>query len=133
MIKNPAEAEIFDVIQGTPITFRVNSDPLHPDSVKIIINGQEAVIAYTDLFSIMFTLATKEQQAKMIPVREELGNQYMKQINVKLTKDLKAGEFLVVNVPINVPEIIEAAILKEKEELSTGNVKTPYLTEDNKE
>ncbi len=129
MIKNEAEAEIFDVVQGTPIIFKVNSDPLNPDTVRIIINTQEAVISYKDLFSIMFMLATPEKQAKMMPVREELGNQYMKQIHVRLTKDLKAGEEMVVNVPINVPQVIEDAILAEKKELSTGAIKSNYLTE----
>lgn len=122
MIKGNAKAEIKDVTgREYPVCFEVNFDDEYKDCVQITIGGpnpydqQIAVVKYSDLFSFMFTLATKEQQAKMIPVREELGTQYMKQINVKLTKDLKAGEFMTVNVPINVPEVIEAAILAEKD------------------
>lgn len=122
MIKNNAKAEIIEYSTGRPVFFEVNFDENQKDCVKISIDEEYRIVKYSDLFSFMFQLATKEQQAKMIPVREELGNQYMKQISVKLTKDLKAGEFMTVNVPINVPQVIEDAILKEK--LSTR------LTED---
>ncbi len=139
MIKDNARAVIQDVLGKTVLSGEVNFDEEHKDCVKFIIgdpnllaNTAEIVVKYEELFAFMFTLATPEQQAKMVPVREELGNQYMKQINVKLTKDLKAGEFLVVNVPINVPQVIEDAIL-EKKKLLDGGVETPYLTQDNKE
>lgn len=133
MIKNEAKAEIEDVNKGTFVYFEVNFDEDFKDCVKISLDGAYRIVKYSDLFAFMFSLATKEQQAKMIPVREELGNQYMKQIQVKLTKDLKAGEFMVVNVPINVPQVIEDAILAEKaenKELSPGLIKSDYLTED---
>lgn len=127
MIKNQAQAVIEDGLGVNPVTLDVNFDKEQPDCVRITIGDKFSIVKYADLFSFMFQLATKEMQAKMIPVREELGNQYMKQIQVKLTKDLKAGEFMVVNVPINVPQIIEDAILSEKK-LSTEDIKTPYLT-----
>ncbi len=127
MIKKNAQAEIKDVRTGNSLLLEVNFDENQKDCVKISFNDQDFIVKYADLFAFMFSLATKEQQAKMVPVREELGNQYMKQIQVKLTKDLKAGEFLVVNVPINVPQVIEDAILSEKK-LSTEEIKTPYLT-----
>lgn len=126
MIKDTAQAEIEDVNGGTYAIFDVNFDENLKDCVKISIDGASRVVKYTDLFSFMFAIGTKEQQAKMIPVREELGHQYMKQIHVKLKKDMKEGEMMVVNVPVNVPEIVENQILQEKG-LSTP---TPYLTEE---
>jgi hypothetical protein len=125
MIKNNAQAVIEDVLGGDVVTFDVNFSDEHKDCVKITIAGYSSIVKYTDLFSFMFSIATKEQQAKMMPVREELGHQYMKQIQVKLKKDMKEGEMMVVNVPINVPQIIEDSILSAKE-LSTP---TPYLKE----
>lgn len=136
MIKNKAKAEIENMKSTDPTIFEVNFDPKYKDCVKIRINYEETIIRYTDLFSFMFTLGTKEQQSKMIPVREELGNQYMKQIQVKLKKDMKEGEMMVVNVPINIPQIIEDGILAERamgripRELSTGDLESPYLTKD---
>lgn len=127
MINRHGIAEIKEVETGKPVVFEVNFSEDYKDCIRI--DGH--VFNYSDLFSFMFTVATKEQQAKMIPVREELGHQYMKQIQVKLKKDMKEGEMMVVNVPINVPQIIEDAILAEKDgELSTPS---PYLTEEEKE
>ncbi len=121
MIKKQAQAEIKDVRTGNIISFDVNFDEKHKDCVKISFNDQDFIVKYADLFAFMFQLATKEMQAKMIPVREELGNQYMKQIQVRLTKDLKAGEFMVVNVPVNVLELKEAGEMQQKD------IKSPYL------
>ncbi len=114
MIKDNAKAEIENLKSTDPTVFEVNFDPKYKDCIKIKIGYEESIVKYTDLFSFMFTLGTKEQQAKMIPVREELGHQYMKQIHVRLKKDMKEGEEMVVNVPINVPQIIEDQILSEK-------------------
>lgn len=115
MINNPAQAVLEDVGGNTGVTLDVNFDENLKDCVKITIDEVTRIVKYSDLFSFMFTLATAEQQAKMIPVKQELGTQYMKKIYVKVTKDLKVGDKMVVNVPINVPKIIEDSILLEKE------------------
>lgn len=120
MINKKSQAVIEDVVGKNPVTLDVNFDEAHPECVKITLNGKESIVKYTDLFSFLFVLATKEQQAKMIPVKEELGYQYMKQVRVKLSKDLKAGEEMVVNVPINVPKIIEDEIKFELEQGKTS-------------
>ncbi len=119
MIKDEAQAVFEDGLGINPVILDVNFDNDHPDYIRITIGGVSSIVKYTDLFSFMFTIATKEQQAKMIPVREELGHQYMKQIQVRLKKDMKEGDMVVVNVPINIPQIIEDAIIP-----------SPYLTED---
>lgn len=123
MIKNPSQAEILDVARGKPIIFDVNfGDERYKDCVRMRIGTEltdvtdepdEYILKYTDLFSFMFTLGTKEQQAKMIPVREELGTEYMKTLHIRCTKDMKEGEEIVVNVKIHVPTIIEESIKKE--------------------
>lgn len=118
MINQKAQAEIEDINGKDPLVFEVNFDEEHKDCVKITIktddHGQyERIVKYSDLFSFMFTLGTKEQQAKMIPVREELGTEYMKTLRIRCTKDMKAGEEIVVHTKIHVPTIIEESIKKE--------------------
>lgn len=121
MINQKARAEIEDVRDNTgTLDLEVNFDGDYNDCVKITIRDDTGhdtsrIIKYSDLFSFMFVLANKEQQAKMVPVTEELGHQYMKKIHVKAKKDIKEGEELIVNVPINVPKIIEDEILFELE------------------
>ena len=105
-------AEIQEQTGKTPLLFEVEKD-----CIKITGDG---LIKYSDLFEYMFALAKPEQQARMIPVQQELGNEYMKQIRIKCKKDMKEGEELVVNVRVKVPELVEQQILKD--------LKTPYLT-----
>ena len=124
MIKNSAQAIIEDGLGKNPVTLDVNFDKEQPDCVRITLGDKFSIVKYSDLFAFMFQLATKEQQAQMIPVREELGNQYMKQVTIKATKDIKEGELVKFHIPINVPQVIEDAILKEK--------LSPYLTEEGK-
>lgn len=122
MIKQNAQAVLIDQKDYTNVHLDVNFDEKYKDCVKITIWDKQAILKYTDLFSFMFTIGTKEQQAQMIPVRQELGNEYMKQIHVRLKKDMKKGEEMVVNVPIHVPKIIEESIRFEMEK----SVPTPY-------
>lgn len=133
MLKNGAMAQIGDIRKKRyPFTMQVNFDVRYPDCVKITMGMENRVVKYSDLFSFMFTIASKEQQAKMMPVREELGHQYMKQIHVRLKKDMKEGEEMVVNVPINIPQIIEDEILAEKDkkedDKSNHPLGYPHLT-----
>ncbi len=112
-IKQNAKAEIIDILNGKLLGLEVNFDDSLKDCVKLTLDNKDFIAKYSDLFSFMFLISTKEQQAKMMPVKEELGNQYMKQIHVRLKKDMKEGEEMIVNVPINVPELIEADIRHE--------------------
>lgn len=121
MIKNNAQAELIDAFTGKPVVLEVNwidelKDHVRIDLTEVMSDEHEhpiVALKYTDLFSFMFTLGTKEQQAKMIPVREELGTEYMKTLHIRCTKDMKEGEEIVVNVKIHVPTIIEESIKKE--------------------
>lgn len=106
-IKRKAQAVLEDVTGALPITLDVNFDEKHKDCVQVTLKGQKSIIKYTDLFAFMFTIATKEQQALMMPVTQELGNEYMKQIRIKCTKNMKKGEELVVNVKIHVPSVVK--------------------------
>lgn len=131
MLKNNAQAVIEDVLGKNPVTFDVNFDEEHKDCVKISIGNEspiESIVKYTDLFSFMFALGTKEQQAKMIPIQEEKGIEYMKKVGVRATKDIKEGEELIFNIKIHVPTVIEEQIRYElsQKELSPPS---PYMEE----
>lgn len=125
MLKNNAQAELEDARELNNVFLSVNFDKdRYKDCVLIEMGGKEAIVTYTSLFSFMFCLATKEQQAKMIPIKQELGTEYMKQIHVRLKKDMKEGEEMIVNVPIHVPSLIEADI---RHELEKKSIESPYM------
>lgn len=117
-IKKPAQAEIENVKWANPVIMDVNFDEEFKDCVQITIGEEKAVIRYSDLFSFMFTIASKEQQAQMVPLNQELGHEYMKQIRIKCKRDMKEGEELVVNLKIHVPNVVRDSLLK-----------SPYLLE----
>lgn len=119
MIKAAAQAVLEDVNGVNNVTMDVNFDEEHKDCIKFTLDEKEAIIKYTDVFAVMFTLATKEAQAKMMPVRQELGTEYMKEVTIKCTKDMKEGELIKVNVRIHVPTVIaESEAKKEDEQLT---------------
>lgn len=105
------QAEIKEQTGKTPLQLEVNFDDKYKDCIKITGDG---IVKYSDMFEFMFLLGKPEQQAKMIPVQQELGNEYMKQIRIKCKKDMKEGEELVVNVRVKVPELVEQKILTDK-------------------
>ena len=119
MIKQPAQAQLNDVLGKNPVMLDVNFDGEYNDCIKVTVNGIESIIKYSDLFAFMFVLGNKEQQAKMTPVLEEKGHEYMRQHVVKLNKDMKAGEEMVVNCRIRVPDVI-AEQIKTKDGFSTS-------------
>ena len=122
MKKKYAGAIIQDINNGIPVSFEFNFNEEYKDCVKVKMDKFESIIRYSDIFSMFFMVAKPEQQAQMIPVQQELGTEYMKQIRIKTTKDMKEGEELVVNVRVRVPELVEQQILKDLE--------SPYVDND---
>ena len=110
LTKKNTQAEIKEQTGKKPLLFDINFDSQYKDCVKITGDG---VVKYSDLFEFLFVLAKPEAQARMIPVVQELGNEYMKQIRIITTKDMKKGDELVVNVRVRVPELVEKQILKD--------------------
>ena len=116
MIKANKVAEIKEQTGKTSLQFEINFGEKYKDCIKITGDG---IVKYSDLFEFMFILGRPEQQARIIPVQQELGNEYMKQIRIKCKKDMKEGEELVVNVRVHVPSVVESQILKD--------LKSPYV------
>lgn len=110
-------------VKKNSIELDVNWDPELKDYVRLLFNGEEAYIKKSDLFSFMFVLATPEQQDELIPVSRREVRPYERQHRVKLTKDMKEGEELVVNCMIHVPTIIDEAIRNEIKGLQNDNEK----------
>ena len=109
-INKNTQAEIKDIDNKPSVLFDVNFDDKLKECVRIHIGKEKRIIKYSDLFEFMFILGSPEQQAKMIPVNQDLGYEYMKQLRIKCKKNMKKGEELVVNVKIHVPKVIEESL-----------------------
>lgn len=109
--KNKATLEGQDKRAG--ISIDVNFDKKYTDCVRINLGKSRAIIKKSDLFQILFMVSNEQQQEAMIPIKKEAVRPYKKQHMVKLQKDMKAGEELVVNCTVHVPLLVEEALKKE--------------------
>lgn len=110
--KNTAVFEDYSTEKHS-IEMEVNWDKTLTEYIKLLFDGKEAYIKRSDLFAMMFVLATPEQQEDMIPVTRKEMKPYERQHRVKVTKDLKEGDELVVNCIVHVPSIIDESIRAE--------------------
>ncbi len=114
MLTKHNTATIKDHSEGKhEIILDVNWDKNLMEYIKLDFDGKVAYIKKSDLFQIVFVLATPEQQEQMIPVRRDEMKPYERQHRIKLTRDMKEGEELVANCKIHVPSIIDEAIRNE--------------------
>ena len=124
MIKGHNVAKLEDFSgDNHEIEIDVNWDKDLMEFIKLTIDDKIVYVKKSDLFAIMFLLATPEQQVEMVPVKREEMKEYERQHRVKLTKDMKEGEELVVNCKIHVPTIIDEAIRNE-----TKEVVSPFIS-----
>ena len=75
-------------------------------------------IAIKDLYGLIFVLVNPEQQQEMMPVRKTEIRYYERQHRVKVKRDIKRGEEVIVNCKISVPLVVEeglAGLLKRKQ------------------
>jgi len=127
MIKTKAQAVIDDQEGVNNITFDVNYNPKRKDLIKVTLANKISVIKKDDLWNFVFTIVQTSQQQRMIPVVKTEMIRYQKQHEIRLQKDMKAGEIVVAHCAVNVEEEIDKAFRREIEEkkLSTP---IPYLT-----
>lgn len=120
MIKNHAKAEIEDVKGKNPVLFEVNYDKKHKDYIRITIAGVTSVIKRDDLWNFVFVLVETDKQEKMVPVRKQEMEQYVKQHTVELQKDMKKGDIMAVNCMVNVRKEVADAVRRDLEKEQAG-------------
>lgn len=82
---------------------------IFPDKtdVKISIKGVDSWVKIKDLYTLVFLLVDDEKREQMMPIKQTTIRKYVRQHRVRLKKDLKRGQEMVVNCEIDVPEIVE--------------------------
>ena len=104
-LQEHSKAKLYDLKGKNDIECEVNfsKDPDLADVVKITLDGNEALIPIKDLYAFTFAIANEEQQADMMPVTQTTVKKLVKFHKVKVTKELKPGEFVAVRCEVNVP------------------------------
>jgi hypothetical protein len=129
MLKTHAKATIKDISGINDVDFEVGFDPHNKNSIKVTLAGKVSFISKDDLWNFVFSVVQVSQQQRMIPVTKTDFEQYKKQHEIKLQKDMKAGETVIAHCVVNVRQEVVDVIKREEEEkkLSTEGVKSPYL------
>lgn len=117
MIKKHAKAEILDKSSVDEyVSFEINFDKKFPNTVKISMEGNKAIIDIQKLWEFVYTVVTPDLADKIVPVRTEEREVFSKQHYVKVQKDLKVGDTLVVNCQTDVRKEVADAMRRDLQE-----------------
>lgn len=114
-------------------------DPKKPH-VLIEVNGVKYPVSKNELWSMVFSFSKKKKQDALIPVVQQEMVPFMKQVWIKATKDIKAGEFISAHIQLSIPlEMAKAELSKEQREelLNTDpnkghDIPSPFVHTDEK-
>ena len=110
MLENRNKAFFPDLNKKNDVGIEINWNQNTKDVVKINIGDKEAVIKMEDLYGFVVMSVSGEKQDNLIPVRQTTITKYIKQHKIMAGKNIKKGEYLVVNCEIDVPRIVEEGL-----------------------
>ncbi len=82
--------------------------------VTVKIGAKKGRVKKNDLWMMVFMISKEKQQDDMIPEEDIEMMQFVRQHQVKATKDIKAGEMITVNCNVNVPMTVVESLLKKE-------------------
>ena len=82
--------------------------------LTVSIGDKTKKIKKTDLWMLVFMMSKGKTQDDLIPVWEKEMMQFTRQHQIKVTRDVKAGEYMKFHCDVNVPKIVVASILKDE-------------------
>jgi len=105
MINTPQKAELPATL-GDKVVITTNGK----DTLEVCVGKNCSVINRKDLYGLTFVLGDNETQDALMPARQTVVRKYVKQHRVKVKKDVKAGEELVVNCETDIPLTVEEGL-----------------------
>jgi hypothetical protein len=84
---------------------------------RVKIGNEETSVKRTDLWMMVFMTNGGKRQDDLLEVKQNEMMQFVRQHQVKATKDIKEGELITVNCNVNVPQVVVDSLLKDKKEL----------------
>jgi hypothetical protein len=113
MNNKPKQAVIEDKNKKNDVVFDVNFDPEQKNLLKISIGSKIALIELQKLWEFVYTIVTPELAEQIIPMKREEREVFTKQHIVKVQKDLKVGDELVVNCHTDVRKEVADAMRRD--------------------
>ena len=128
MIKKHSIAVLKDKNGKNNVEFEINKDEKASPFVYLSMNSPdtkiEAKIDKKELYGLIFSIVSPEEQEAMIPVGTKVMRRFIRQHNVRAMKDIKKGEMTVVNCNIDIPKIMADKI--EEEIKDTAKARKEY-------
>lgn len=81
---------------------------------KVKIGDEQASVKRTDLWMMVFMTNGGKKQDDLLNVEQKEMMTFVRQHQIKATKDIKTGEMITVNCNVNVPLVVVESLLKEK-------------------
>ena len=103
MIKTPERIRL-PSITGDNIEVHCNwNKDTKGEYLKLVFNGQEAIIPTSSLAKVAFWTANEEEQVDMIPTQSIQVRHLKKDVTIQLNKDMRAGSYLTIPVEFKIP------------------------------
>lgn len=103
-------------------------DPKKPHIV-MTVGKEKYSIKKNEIWSMAYMMSKEKEQADLIPVQKKEMVEFWKQVEIRATKDIKAGETIKTHIRISIPvEMANAELTKdEKDTIShaAGVIPTP--------
>lgn len=96
----------FPNLGGDNVEMEINFNS-ETDAIRVKVGDKTGIISKQDIYPVIFVIADPENQSKLMPVQKTEIRKYIKQHRVKLLKNMKKGEEMVVNCEVDVPLTIE--------------------------
>lgn len=109
MIKTHEQIRLKDENKEFDLIFEVNWDKNDERSndcklVKVLYHdGTSAVIKREELHSFLFSIATPEEQTKLIPIKKTRTKHWETVITVKAKKDIREGDDITFPLKLTIP------------------------------
>ena len=121
MLTEYTKFRLIDKAKKNDCTMEVNwEDNKETNECKVIkftfSDGKKAFIDKQNLYSLLFLMGTRPEQAKLVPQTITQVRHYKTTMYVQLTKDTKKGEILKVPVDISLPSVSEEVVSELKKE-----------------
>lgn len=115
MLNTPNTAKIESINGKDTVYFDVNFDKKHKEYVKIRLGKEMIKVNIQHMFSFLLMMANPEQMDALTPATEKTlqVKSLTRQHKVKLMKDMKAGEEVVVTCTVDIPLLVEEGIREE--------------------
>lgn len=92
------------------ISFKI--DP-KKDLVLVRVGEHKITMKKHDLWEMAWLISRQKEQDDLISIQKTHLMKFERGMKIQATKDIKKGEFIQINVPVNVPTLIVESLLQE--------------------